>query len=222
MDEIGTNLHPSMMQQFLDVVQDVFIKEYGLKIFLVTHSPSTVALVPDDSIFVMRKKEEDGPRIERVGKSEALNVLSEGYVSITEEDSASELQYRLQKEEGESVLFVEGVTDQIILEAAWAKLCPEKDMPFSIQNRYDADGVKNPFIRGEIYAKNPNHTFVGVLDFDRKGLECWEKIKGRGEYKIVDGDKYILKHKKQKGYCICCQFQMTGKNMRILVNQYPA
>ena len=82
LDEIETNLHPSMLQNFLDLIQDSFIKKLGLKIFLVTHSPSTIALAPEGSVFVMRGKDESGKRIEQTTNEDALNTLTEGFATL--------------------------------------------------------------------------------------------------------------------------------------------
>ena len=84
LDEVDTNLHPSMVQKLLNLIQNIFIKEYNLKVFLVTHSPTTIALAPDNAgIFVMhRPNEADKQRIAEVSKSEALGVLTEGYATL--------------------------------------------------------------------------------------------------------------------------------------------
>lgn len=44
MDEPDASLHPSMSKQFINVIENVFVKEKGVKVIISTHSPSTVAL----------------------------------------------------------------------------------------------------------------------------------------------------------------------------------
>ena len=56
LDEIDGNLHPSMIQQLLNVLENVFIKNYGMKVILVTHSPTTIALAPDASVSTMYRE----------------------------------------------------------------------------------------------------------------------------------------------------------------------
>ncbi|MGI9256689.1 MAG: AAA family ATPase [Salinispira sp.] len=82
LDEIETNLHPSMLQSFLGLIQDSFIKEFGLKVFLVTHSPSTIAFAPEGSVFVMRGKNDAGKRLEKTTNEYAVNTLTEGFATI--------------------------------------------------------------------------------------------------------------------------------------------
>ena len=82
LDEVDTNLHPSMVNKLLNLIQNVFIKKYKLKVFLVTHSPTTVALAPENSVFVMHRSDESKPRIEQVSNEDALEVLTEGFATL--------------------------------------------------------------------------------------------------------------------------------------------
>ena len=58
LDEVDASLHPSMIERMIHVIQTLFIAKYGMKVILATHSPTTVALSPEDSIFVISN--EDG------------------------------------------------------------------------------------------------------------------------------------------------------------------
>lgn len=82
LDEIDTNLHPSMVENLLRVLKEIFINRYDFKIILVTHSPTTIALSNEDSIFTMYRQGERENRIEKTSKDEALNVLTEGYMTL--------------------------------------------------------------------------------------------------------------------------------------------
>lgn len=79
LDEVDASLHPAMMKNMLEVIQNIFLK-HGVKVILVTHSPTTIALSPDDSIFVMNKSGLN--RIEKRAKEEALSILTQGYATI--------------------------------------------------------------------------------------------------------------------------------------------
>lgn len=79
LDEIDASLHPSMIQNMLDAIQDIFLNK-GIKVILVTHSPTTIALAPEESIFVM--KQSGSNRIEKKSKQDALNVLTQGFVTL--------------------------------------------------------------------------------------------------------------------------------------------
>jgi ABC-type cobalamin/Fe3+-siderophores transport system ATPase subunit len=79
-DEPDAHLHPSMTKQFLDVIQNIFVNKKGVKVIMTTHSPSTVALAPDEALFVMNKTE---PRLMRATKDGTLGILTSGVPSLS-------------------------------------------------------------------------------------------------------------------------------------------
>lgn len=79
LDEIDASLHPSMIKNMLSVIRDVFLIN-GIKVILVTHSPTTVALSDEASIFVMNKGGKN--RIEKKNKKDALSILTEGFATL--------------------------------------------------------------------------------------------------------------------------------------------
>ena len=79
LDEIDASLHPSMIQQLLNGLQKIST-EFATEIILVTHSPSTVALAPDDSVFTINTK--GRTIIEKRNQAEALNILTEGFATL--------------------------------------------------------------------------------------------------------------------------------------------
>lgn len=81
LDEIDASLHPSMIKNLLEVIRDVFLS-YNIKIILVTHSPTTVAIAEEDSIFIMHRSGEN--RIEKKNRNEALEILTEWFVTLEE------------------------------------------------------------------------------------------------------------------------------------------
>lgn len=81
LDEIDASLHPSMMKNMLNVVKDIFLPE-GVKVILVTHSPTTIALSPEESIYVMNPS--GVSRIEKRTQKDALSILTQGYATIEE------------------------------------------------------------------------------------------------------------------------------------------
>lgn len=81
LDEIDASLHPSMIKNMLGVIQDIFLPA-GVSVILVTHSPTTIALAPDDTIYVMNRS--GRKRIEKSGQREALSILTEGFATIDE------------------------------------------------------------------------------------------------------------------------------------------
>ena len=80
LDEPDAFLHPSMIKSFLDVIENVFIGEKNIKVVITTHSPSTIGLCNESSLFIMNK---GGNRIEKVTKDKALKVLTAGVPALS-------------------------------------------------------------------------------------------------------------------------------------------
>lgn len=79
LDEIDASLHPSMMQNMLSVIQDIFLPQ-NVKVILVTHSVTTIALAPEDSICVMHPSGQN--RIEKKTQKEAFEILARGFATL--------------------------------------------------------------------------------------------------------------------------------------------
>lgn len=101
LDEIDASLHPSQIQNLLNVLNEVFIKQNNVKVILATHSPTTIALAEESNIYVVNR---DGlNRIEKQTKQEALKILSEGFITLDEG-----LQIFDQFSKKELIIFTEG------------------------------------------------------------------------------------------------------------------
>jgi predicted ATPase len=81
LDEIDASLHPSMIKNLLETISDIFLVN-STKVIVVTHSPTTVALAPEESVYVMNK--EGAKRIEKRSKNDALTILTEGFATLEE------------------------------------------------------------------------------------------------------------------------------------------
>ncbi|MDE0472340.1 MAG: AAA family ATPase [Ekhidna sp.] len=104
LDEVGTNLHPSQMGKFIAVIQETFVDK-GVRVIIATHSPSTVALMPEGSVFVMRKPEEvDCPIMQSIKNEDAIEYLTEGFMTFNE----GVVNITRQK----NTIYVEGETDK--------------------------------------------------------------------------------------------------------------
>jgi predicted ATPase len=82
LDEPDAHLHPAMARQFLNVLHDVLVKKYGVRIILATHSPSTVAFAPEGSVFEMKR---GSPAIRASpSKQYAIGLLTSGLLTVGE------------------------------------------------------------------------------------------------------------------------------------------
>jgi ABC-type cobalamin/Fe3+-siderophores transport system ATPase subunit len=80
-DEIDAPLHPSMTRSLLRTIEHALVNEHKIKVILTTHSPSTVALAPNSSIFVMHKQGQN--RLKATSKDAALGILTSGVPTLS-------------------------------------------------------------------------------------------------------------------------------------------
>ncbi|WP_433018940.1 ATP-dependent nuclease [Kribbella sp. CA-294648] len=80
LDEADASLHPSMVKSLLTVIQDLFIKQYGMRVILTTHAPSTVALAPEESLYILR---DTSPRIQKTTADHAIKSLTTGISTLS-------------------------------------------------------------------------------------------------------------------------------------------
>ena len=81
LDEPDSTLHPSMVRSMLLLIQDVLVTRLQMRVIITTHSPTTVALAPLSSIFVMERAGE--PRLQRSTRDEALRRLLVGVPTVS-------------------------------------------------------------------------------------------------------------------------------------------
>ncbi len=71
LDEPDSALHPEFSNVLLRSIQDSIVKKAGVKVVISTHSPTTVALADEDSLYQM----EYGQSPRKVTKQQALSIL---------------------------------------------------------------------------------------------------------------------------------------------------
>jgi ABC-type Mn2+/Zn2+ transport system ATPase subunit len=177
MDEPDASLHPSMSKQFLNVIENVFVKEKKVKVIVTTHSPSTVALAPENTIFIVNKT---GQRVEKVSKDKALKILTAGVPSFS-------VNYENRRQ-----VFVESPNDVLFYEKIYQRLSsylnPEISLSFisSGDSRNDKNGI--PVANcGQVknivkILRDAGNNFVwGIIDWDLKNQSTdFVKVVGNG------------------------------------------
>lgn len=83
LDEVDAPLHPSFTRSLIETLADKFVSDLNVAVIMTTHSPSTVALAPEPSVYEMVRK----PRnLHKTTVSAATQILSAGFVSVTPSD----------------------------------------------------------------------------------------------------------------------------------------
>ncbi|MGB3849437.1 MAG: ATP-binding protein, partial [Tunicatimonas sp.] len=164
LDEIDASLHPSMIERMIHVIQTLFIEKYGMKVILATHSPTTVALGPEDSIFVISN--EDGQTvIQKQDKRKAINTLSDGFITLDKG-----LQLLDQVAQQRLNIFTEGNNTNYI-EKAISLLAPELSSSIKVIDTIkDRTGHTQLKVLYEFFLKlNHSNSVLFVYDCDVKG-----------------------------------------------------
>lgn len=181
-DEIDAPLHPSMTHSLLKIIQDVLVGEHKIKVILTTHSPSTVALAPDNSIYVMNKTGEN--RLQKTTKDNALAILTSGVPTLS-------IDYENRRQ-----VFVESQYDVEFYEKIYKKvknyLTPGISLNFissGVGGKGNCDQVEE--VVTQLYEKGGNRTVYGIIDWDLKNIES-ERVKVLGEGNRYSIENYIL------------------------------
>lgn len=118
LDEIDAPLHPSMSRNIIDTITNVLVGKFGIKIIATTHSPSTIALAPEESIFTMQPGK---PGLHKTSKAAALNILTVGVPTIA-------ISF-----DGRRQVFVESPADAKIYDALYKLLKPKMSSERSLE-----------------------------------------------------------------------------------------
>ncbi|SFR72089.1 AAA domain-containing protein, putative AbiEii toxin, Type IV TA system [Microbacterium azadirachtae] len=81
LDEPDAALHPRMIASLLRLVQTQLVKELGVPVIMTSHSPTTVALAPEESLYIMRRSGE--PRLVKASKDLSLKSLLVGVPTVS-------------------------------------------------------------------------------------------------------------------------------------------
>lgn len=161
LDEPDAHLHPSMVQRFLDTIRIVFVEGRGVRVILTTHSPTTVALAPADSVFEMSLEE---PRIKPAKDRNEIIALLTGNLVIVQENTR--------------IVFLEGKDDIPFFDAVW-RILSEKNPALGVgplsasPNLHFIDGKGKENVKAivpQLRAKGLRN-FYGIIDMDRGNVE---------------------------------------------------
>jgi ABC-type branched-subunit amino acid transport system ATPase component len=161
LDEVDAPLHPSMSRNLIAAITETLVRSFKVKVIATTHSPSTVALAPEESIYVMRPGE---PGLRKTSKAEALNILTVGVPTIA-------ISY-----DGRRQVFVESPSDAKIYDSLYkllkSKLPPERSLEFIATGTRSAAGTETntgcDIVKRLVtdLATSGNQSVFGLLDWD--------------------------------------------------------
>ena len=160
-DEVDAPLHPSMAASLLNTVKDVLVKGKGVAVIMTTHSPSTVALAPEDAIYQM---DPAGPRLKKISKGAALGLLTAGVPTLSVSF------------DGRRQVFVESKTDASLYDRLYQKyksdLASERSLVFIPVGGADDTGQEHASGCDQVIrvvrtlATGGNQSVFGLIDWD--------------------------------------------------------
>jgi ABC-type multidrug transport system ATPase subunit len=171
LDEMDASLHPEMVNRWLGTIQHGLVEVQGLHCIITTHSPTTVALAPEQSLFEMR----DGRSgLKKISKQDALNKLTFGVPTLS-------INYT-----GRRQVFAESDTDAAIFESVYAliksHISRRRELNFLSTGLRDKDNgeinagctiVKQTVER---LADLGNSSIFGIVDWDGEAVST-DRIK---------------------------------------------
>ncbi len=162
-DEIDAPLHPSMSRHLINTITETLVKKHDVHVIMTTHSPSTVAIAPAESVYIMKPSEAG---LHKVNKSQAIALL-------TAEIPTLSINF-----DGRRQVFVESGNDAKYYDAIYKILRSNLNSERSLT--FIAVGVKNS--KGEdvgsgcnqvthivdSLVEHGNESVFGLIDWDKK------------------------------------------------------
>lgn len=179
LDEPDAHLHPEMSKLLIDVLLGTFVQKLGIKVIIVTHSPSTVALCPDNSIYQL--KNEPITSLEKIEKNDALKLLTDFIPTLS-------IDYKNHKQ-----VFVESPTDVKYYQTIFNKLNQERNFPFRlyfISNSYGKGSCEQVTKIVADIRESGNTTVFGIIDWDLKNPST-KYVKVHGLNKRYNVENYL-------------------------------
>lgn len=211
LDEPDAHLHPSMSQQFLNVIKNVLVDKFGVQVIMTTHSPSTVILAPSNSIYEMSRVE---PRIRKSpSKNHSVSLLTAGLVYVGEgtkyflvEDNDDVTFYSYVYNQLTSENQIDADIPLVFIPASTKDKSGGKDVVQNWVNKLKDSGLVN-IVQGLIDADSGNAISDGVYKIDRYSIENYladpllvyatlidkEKHPPIEDLKLSVGEEYKLK-----------------------------
>lgn len=180
LDEPDTHLHPSFIKKYIRILNDVLVNQKQARIIMTTHSPLTVALVPEASIYSLDLSKGNAPL--KVSRENALEALLDGVPSL-----------RVRYEQ-RCPIFVESKNDVIFYEGLLASLRGIADFIYEPVFLYPHSGTSNCTDVINIVnnlEKSGCESIYGIIDCD-KGNTSTKLIKVLGNGKRYAIENYLL------------------------------
>jgi predicted ATPase len=179
LDEPDKSLHPEMSKLLINVLYKSFVERLGIKVIMTTHSPSTVALTPEECIYEMSNIPVSC--IKKVSKDSALELLTGMIPTLS-------IDYKNHKQ-----IFLESPTDVTYFQRLFNKLNSEEQLNFKLYFISNEMGKSNcawvKAIVSKLREGGVSKSF-GIIDWDGKNKSSPE-VFVHGENKRYSVENFI-------------------------------
>lgn len=172
LDEPDAHLHPEMAQVLIDVLYRNFVKKLKMKVIITTHSPSTVALTPEECLFEIKNK--PTTTLKKISKDYALNILTGNLPTLN-------IDYKNHRQ-----VFVESPNDQAYYSYIFDKLHIENCLNYRlyfISNGFGKGSCEQVKKIVDDIRQSGNTSVFGIIDWDSKNQ--------KGNFVHVHGENSI-------------------------------
>ncbi|MEX2362669.1 MAG: AAA family ATPase, partial [Balneolaceae bacterium] len=180
LDEPDAHLHPEMSKLLLDVLEDTFVKKYNVKVIITTHSPSTIALAPENCIYQLKNVQDSS--LKKISKDNALKLLTNFIPTLN-------IDYRNHRQ-----VFVESPTDVFFYQTLYGKHQQHQVLDYKLYFISNSNGKGNSTQVKETVSKlrdSGNSTSFGIIDWDTENTPT-EHIKVHGYNESWSLENYLL------------------------------
>lgn len=182
LDEPDAHLHPSFVKKYVTILKDILVEKTGARVIMTTHSPITVAMVPEASVHILDRASGGTPQ--QVSRERALETLLGGVPALN-------VRY-----EERRPIFVESKYDVIYYEGLVAALRESTDFlyaPCFLAPHSGASNCTDVISIVENLAKAGAEPVYGIIDFDmvnKSGKDKFIEVLGGGKRYAIDN--YLL------------------------------
>jgi predicted ATPase len=181
LDEIDASLHPSMSRTLISIIDEVLVRQEGISVILVTHSPSTVAVSPEQSIYLLE------PLTNRISHETKRRAVA----TLTAEIPTMSIDFS-----GRRQVMVESEYDAERYGLAYQILSPfissERSLTFiGVGNSYDGTGSAKVISTVSALVAAENISTFGLIDWDLKNTST-SRICVLGENDRYAIENYLL------------------------------
>lgn len=167
LDEPDAHLHPSMARMFIDAINNIIVKRENVRVIMTTHSPSTVAFTPVDSLIEMKRST---PRFVKIStKNRAINNLTSGLITVGKNTKFVLVEDEIDAE-FYSAIYSDSIEKELINPDIPIVFIPSNK---NNNNKNEGGGGKNEVKKwvDKLRENELSHLFQGIIDKDYGNIE---------------------------------------------------